>query len=193
MEQQRGKDSAPTAFGCGVECLLRRSVEVSRGQDTQLVGLVAIGKEREHPVIFVAEISQVKKMRWGISQPLNVFLSALVPVWRRPASRNRRLRIRVDVAELSPKANTQAREVVGVLFHAPRTTEHVKRPESSCTTCPGAPMIHISTACDLTSHEVKITGCHKQNDLRYVVGTVPGGTRSRGSPNELDSRSLMLR
>src|SRR5207253_10921188 len=94
--------------GGDVEGLLGPAEELTRGEDRQLVALVAVGVEGEAPALLVAEVAQPAEMGRRVAQPLLHLLARLAPAGRGPVLAERlRLGVGVDVAELAAEADLE--------------------------------------------------------------------------------------
>src|SRR5438105_12800188 len=89
-----------------LEGVFRWTEELSGWEDGELILLAAVGEKAKAPALLVAEIAQPAQVRGCVAQTLLVLLARLRPMRRRPVcARLGGFRIRVDIAELSPKAD----------------------------------------------------------------------------------------
>ena len=92
----------------GFERLLRSTVYSSRGEDARFVSLVGVREERHGPLRLIAEVSEPTKMDRNCAQTLKVFLSRLAVALRVKPARDDRLRVGIDIAQRSAKANVDS-------------------------------------------------------------------------------------
>ena len=92
----------------GFERLLRSTVYSSRGEDARFVSLVGVREERHGPLRLIAEVSEPTKMDRNCAQALKVFLSRLAVALRVKPARDDRLRVGIDIAQRSAKANVDS-------------------------------------------------------------------------------------